>query len=181
MGLKHPQVRTVCPVQVSYRSERKLWGALVESHFLCLRSNLCRRRCAWAIWWVAWAGWGRHRRLVGWPPRLPLRIRLRQDFFTFENFASPTMTRPWCRELCKRAGSLRLAEIFRTILFIMLPPSYSFISEAGTGTRSLRISTFWLFRQPAINKAIKNDRILILFTDWMISEFYKNPEAYILY
>ena len=56
-------------------SERKLWGALVESHFQSLRSNLCRRRCAWATWWVAWAGWGEECAPVGWAPRFTKRIK----------------------------------------------------------------------------------------------------------
>ena len=30
-------------------------------------------------------------------------------------------------ELCKRAGSLRLAELFRPILFLLLPGSYFFL------------------------------------------------------
>ena len=45
----------------------------------------------------------------------------------FRDFASPTMAHPRCRELCKRAGSLRLAELFRPILFLLLPGSYFFL------------------------------------------------------
>ena len=49
------------------------------------------------------------------------------DFWHFRDFASPTMAHPRCRELCKRAGSLRLAELFRPILFLLLPGSYFFL------------------------------------------------------
>ena len=49
------------------------------------------------------------------------------EFLHFRDFASPTMAHPRCQELCKRAGSLRLAEFFRPklILFLLLPGSYS--------------------------------------------------------
>ena len=55
------------------------------------------------------------------------------DFLHFRDFASPTMAHPRCRELCKRAGSLRLAELFRPILFLLLPGSYSFLKVDGSG------------------------------------------------
>ena len=57
------------------------------------------------------------------------------DFLHFRDFASPTMAHPRCRELCKRAGSLRLAELFRPILFLLLPGSYSFLKVDGSGVR----------------------------------------------
>ena len=57
------------------------------------------------------------------------------DFLHFRDFASPTMAHPRCRELYKRAGSLRLAELFRPILFLLLPGSYSFLKLEGSGVR----------------------------------------------
>ena len=57
------------------------------------------------------------------------------DVLHFRDFASPTMAHPRCRELCKRAGSLRLAELFRPILFLLLPGSYSFLKVDGSGVR----------------------------------------------
>ena len=64
----------------------------------------------------------------------------------FRDFASPTMAHPRCRELYKRAGSLRLAELFRPILFLLLPVSYSFLKLEGSGVRVSAGSTLcrWL-------------------------------------